>query len=344
MIYSNLLQPLLFSLDAEQAHHLALRGAELLASSRELSDAIRIMARPGSHPVETLGLSFPNPVGLAGGMDKNAVAPLAWWAFGFGFIELGTVTPRPQPGNERPRMFRLPKRHALINRMGFNNDGAEQVLARLGEQLSEGRRPPFPIGISVGKNKDTPADQAAEDFATAASLLAPYANFLTINVSSPNTPGLRALQSAEELRKLVRAVRSVSGAKPILVKIAPELDGEDLRASLDAALSAGARGVIATNTLSTTAPTGEPAGLSGRPLREIALRKVEAIRRDLGDGPTLIGCGGVEDAASAQAMLDAGANLVQLYTALVYHGPFLPVFISRGLRHHHDPDAPTESV
>jgi dihydroorotate dehydrogenase len=334
MLYRSLLRPVLFKLDAERAHELALRAAAMLASSRLLSRAVHdLLARPRRLPVHVLGLDFPNPVGLAGGMDKNAVAPLAWWAFGLGFVELGTVTPRPQPGNDRPRMFRFPAERAIVNRMGFNNAGAEAVAARLAEQARRGLRPPFPVGVSVGKNKDTPAERAADDYAAAASVLAPHADFVTINVSSPNTPGLRALQNADDLRKLVRAVQAASGAKPVLVKLAPELEGEELAALLDTVLEAGAAGVIATNTLSTAGRSDLPqGGLSGRPLRELALRRVGAVRKRIGDAATLIGCGGIDDAASARAMLDAGANLVQIYTGLVYEGPFLAARITRALK------------
>jgi dihydroorotate dehydrogenase len=264
-------------------------------------------------------------------MDKNARAPFAWWAFGFGFVELGTVTPKGQSGNDKPRMFRLPAEEAVINRMGFNNDGAEVVAARLAEQAMKGLRPPFPIGISVGKNKHTPVEQTADDYASSAAPLASHADFVTINVSSPNTPGLRSLQTPEWLTKLVTRVREVSGTKPVLVKVAPELDGPDLDAALDAVMTAGAAGVIGTNTLGCVAPTGEPAGKSGRPLRDIAPRRVEAIRKRVGDTATVIGCGGIDDMDSARRMLDAGANLIQIYTGLIYKGPFLPAVITRGL-------------
>lgn len=333
MLYRTLVRPILFSCDAEWAHNLALGSARRLGQSRLLCQGVRqVFARPSEAPVTHLGLTFPHRLGLAGGMDKNGVAPLAWWAFGFGFVELGTVTPRPQGGNDRPRMFRKPAEHALVNRMGFNNAGAEALVEHLRKQRQAGLRPPYPVGVSVGKNKVTPADQAADDFAQAAAIVAPEADFLTINVSSPNTPGLRALQEAEELGKLVTAVMAVAAGKPVLIKIAPELAGADLAAALEAALGRGAVGVIATNTLGTTAPTGEPAGLSGRPLRDRSRAKVAEVRKLIGDGPTLIGCGGIDDVESAQAMLDAGADLLQLYTGLVYEGPFLPGRISRGIR------------
>jgi dihydroorotate dehydrogenase len=331
MLYRRLVRPLLFRLDPEQAHDLALRSAASLAASRPLAGLVHAVARPAAVPVTAFGLRFPHPVGLAGGMDKNGVAPLAWWAFGFGFVELGTVTPRPQAGNPKPRMFRRPDELALVNRMGFNNRGAAALARRLAGQRRLGLRPPFPVGVSVGKNKDTPADRAADDFAAAAAAVAPVADFLTVNVSSPNTPGLRALQNAAALGHLVAAVQAAAGRVPVLVKVAPELAGDDLAAALDAALEHGAVGVIATNTLGTTAPTGEPAGLSGRPLREITARKVAEVRKRVGDRTAVVGCGGVDDAGSARRLLDAGADLVQVYTGLVYEGPFLPARIARGL-------------
>jgi dihydroorotate dehydrogenase len=332
MLYPDLIRPLLFRFDPERAHDLVLLGTRWFARAPLLCHLVRAMARPKPTPVCALGLSFPNPVGLAGGMDKNAVAPFAWWAFGFGFVELGTVTPLPQPGNDKPRMFRQPEARALVNRMGFNNDGAGAVAERLAGQARRGLRPPFPIGVSVGKNKATPVERTADDYAAAAATLAPHADFVSVNVSSPNTPGLRGLQTPAWLSKLVTVVRAASGAKPVLVKVAPELDGDDLDAALDAVMAAGAAGVIATNTLGCVAPTGEPAGRSGRPLRDISPRRVEAIRRRVGDAATVIGCGGVDDAGSAQRMLDAGATLIQLYTGLVFEGPFLPAAITRGLR------------
>lgn len=186
----------------------------------------------------------------------------------------------------------------------------------------------------MGKNKETPADRAADDFAAAAAAVVDVCDFLTVNVSSPNTPGLRALQTGDDVGRLIAAVRAAAPGVPVLVKVAPELAGEELHAVLDGALEQGAAGVIATNTLGTTAPTGEPAGLSGPPLREATLRSVATVRRRVGDRATVIGCGGVDDASSARALLDAGADLVQVYTGLVYRGPLLPAAVSRGLGEH----------
>lgn len=331
MLYTDLVRPLLFQFDPEFAHTAVMAGTKLLSRVPVACKLLRAFARPRPRPVHTLGLTFPNPVGLAGGMDKNAEAPLAWWAFGFGFLELGTVTPKGQPGNEKPRMFREPATGALVNRMGFNNHGAGAMAKALESQARRGLRPPIPIAVSVGKNKDTPAEQTADDYAAAAAVVAPHADFLTVNVSSPNTPGLRALQTPEWLSRLVAAVRAAGRGKPVLVKVAPELAGDDLHAACDAVMAAGAGGLIATNTLGCTAPNGHPAGRSGRPLRDVARERVSAIRTRVGDAATVIGCGGIDDASSARAMLDAGADLIQIYTALVYEGPFLPARITRGL-------------
>jgi dihydroorotate dehydrogenase len=329
MIYRRLLKPLLFQIPAESAHNVAIRAAQMLSRWPMAAELVHRLADPAPRPVRLLGLDFPNPVGLAAGMDKNGVGALAWWAFGFGFAELGTVTPVKQFGNCWPRMFRYPAEAALVNRMGFNNRGATALDTQLSNLPA---RPPFPIGISVGKNKDITAEEAPTDFAKAASIVAHHADFLTINVSSPNTPGLRSLQDSQELAKIVRAVKSVAAGKPVLVKIAPEMQAADLFPALDASLKEGAAGFIATNTLSTKEkPQYEVGGLSGLPLRDLAPKKVAEIRSQVGDGPVIIGCGGIHDAASATRMLESGADLVQLYTALVYEGPFLPAIITRGL-------------
>jgi dihydroorotate dehydrogenase len=333
MLY-RLLRPVLFRLDAEHAHRLAMFVARRVAGHPRLAHLVyRLLAHPAQRPVHVAGLDFPNSIGLAAGLDKNAEAPLAWWAFGFGFAELGTVTPRPQPGKPRPRLFRLPKLRALVNRMGFNNDGAEAVAERLRHQAACGLRPPFPIGISIGKNATTPLEAAADDYAAAAERLAPLVDFVTVNVSSPNTADLRSLQNAADLTRLLDVVRRASGNRTVFVKVAPELEGVALASVLDTCGAAAAAGVIAANTLSTTdRPEFPEGGLSGRPLRELARRRVAEIRRHVGDRLAVIGCGGIDDLPSAQAMLDAGADLIQLYTGLVYEGPFLPARLSRGLR------------
>ena len=334
MPYASIIRPWLFCKEPEEAHEFALHWAAKASQWPILCRAIRAIARPKPRPVNVLGLTFPNPIGLAGGMDKNAVAPFAWWAMGFGFLELGTATPLPQEGNGRPRMFRVPGEGALVNRMGFNNEGAAAIADRLAEQSRLGLRPPFPIGISLGKNKATPDERTADDYERCAALLAPQADFLSINVSSPNTPGLRELQTPAWLSKLVAVVLASARGKPVLVKVAPELTGPALLASLDAVMAAGAAGIIATNTLGTTTPTAEalPAGKSGLPLRAISRERVAEIRKHLGARAAIVGVGGIDDVPSANAMLEAGADLIQIYTGLVYRGPLLPVSISRGLR------------
>ena len=332
MLY-RLARPFIFRQDPEEAHDMAISLVRWMAEESYRCRLMReLVARPASREVHLMGLTFSNRVGLAAGLDKNAEAPLAWWAFGFGFAELGTVTPRPQSGKPKPRMFRVPERQALINRMGFNNQGAKRVAERLAEQKAAGLRPPMPILLSVGKNAATANERAAEDYNLAATMLAPHADILTINVSSPNTPGLRSLQNPQELTAIVRAVLESAAAKPVLVKVAPELSGDLLRSVLDACLSAGATGFIATNTLAKRPDEDrEDGGLSGQPLRHISRQRVSEIRKHVGDKVPLIGCGGINDTESARAMLDAGADLIQLYTALVYEGPMLAAQLTRSL-------------
>lgn len=329
-----LIRPWLFKQDAEDAHHLAMGWAKKLSGWPGVAEMMRNwVARPGDRPVTVAGVRFPNRVGLAAGMDKNAEAAIAWWAFGFGFMELGTVTPRPQEGKPRPRMFRYVEREAVVNRMGFNNQGMDAVASRLAFDKRAGTRPPIPIGISVGKNLDTPAERAAEDYQKAAGKLAPFADYLAINISSPNTAGLRDLQSKAEVIRLVAAVRTVAKTKPVFVKIAPELSGEALAGVLEACGESGAAGVIATNTLSTKGMEGiEEGGMSGRPLKEISPKKVAEVRKIVGDSMAVIGCGGIDDVESARAMVSAGADLIQLYTGLIYKGPFLAGKLARGLK------------
>lgn len=332
MLY-DLIRALLFRLDAERAHEIAMSLAQFVAHNPSLAELIRDhLSMPAPDEKMVAGLRFPNRIGLAAGMDKNAVAPLAWWAFGFGLMELGTVTPLPQSGKPRPRMFRFPDRRAIVNRMGFNNAGAEAVARHLAWQRQMGLRPPCPIGLSVGKNALTPAERAADDYRIATQSLAPFADYIAINVSSPNTAGLRRLQGGDEIRRILRETRRAAGAKPVFVKIAPELEEPEVRDLLDVCLSEGAAGIIATNTLATANMQDLPeGGLSGLPLRERALALVRMVRKVANERIALIGCGGIDDADSAQRMFDAGADLVQLYTGLVYRGPFLPAKISREL-------------
>jgi dihydroorotate dehydrogenase len=329
------LRRLLFRLDAERAHGLALRASTLAEWSLERGGAALTQRRAAAgEPLQLLGRSFPNPVGLAAGFDKNGIAPHLWSQLGFGFAEIGTVTARPQPGNPAPRMFRLAAERAVVNRLGFNNRGAQAVARELAVRLA--RRPSIPIGINIGCSKVAVGDELAEieDYRFSARLLAPLADYLAINVSSPNTPGLRNLHEPRRLGRLVAMVRgevdALSLAQPlaILVKLSPDLADDEIPAICAAALDGGASGFIATNTTllrpgCTSRGAAEAGGLSGAPLRARATDVVARVRAACGPGVPLIGVGGVASADDVREKLDAGANLVALYTALVYEGPFL---------------------
>ena len=319
--YLQILRPLLFCLPAEAAHNLAMAALRLTPSL-----LIRSMFGPRpQRPLRLFGLDFPNPVGLAAGMDKNAVALPAWQAMGFGFLEAGTITALAQPGNEKPRCFRFPSQEALINRMGFNNRGASVAAKRLRRIKSSGRWPRIPVGINIGKSKVTPLENAASDYATSYNLLLPYGDYFVINVSSPNTPGLRTLQDSDSLAQIIRTLKRIHSGKPLLVKIAPDLTDDAVREMAALAESEKLAGLIATNTTldhsSIPAPSDQTGGLSGAPLRQ---RSTEVIRtlRSVTQLP-IIASGGIMDAASAKEKLNAGANLVQIYTGFVYHGPEL---------------------
>ena len=308
-------------LPAESAHNLAILGLRMTPPSL-LRAAFG--ATP-QKPTKLFGLTFPNPVGLAAGMDKNASALRAWEALGFGFVEAGTITALAQPGNPKPRCFRYPSQQALINRMGFNNAGASAAAERLARQKASGRWPRVPVGINIGKSKLTPNEQAASDYATSYKLLLPFGDYFVINVSSPNTPNLRALQDRDSLAEIIRTLKRINNIKPLLVKIAPDLTDEAVRDIAALAESERLAGLIATNTTldhsSVPKDSDQQGGLSGTPLRE---RSTEVLRilRSATDLP-IIASGGIMDAASAHDKLEAGANLVQLYTGFVYHGPEL---------------------
>ncbi|HEV3001389.1 MAG TPA: quinone-dependent dihydroorotate dehydrogenase, partial [Solirubrobacteraceae bacterium] len=289
--------------------------------------------------VRALGLTFPSPVGLAAGFDKDAAGVRQLAALGFGFVEVGTVTPQPQPGNPKPRLFRLERDRALVNRLGFNNRGADAARRRL-ERARGGTRGPFVVGVNVGRNKSTPDERAADDYVAAATRLAPVADYLVVNVSSPNTPGLRDLQAAERLRPLLERVRAAVPGTPLLVKIAPDLADEEVDALADLALACGIDGIVATNTSVERANLATPAakihaigagGLSGRPIAERSLHILARLRARVGDRLVLVAAGGVEDADAAWARIEAGATLVQLYTGFVYGGPGTPARVARGL-------------
>ncbi len=325
-IYERRIRSLLFSLDPERAHHLAL-GC-LRAASR-LPFALRAFRgfQPPRKPKTLFGINFPHPVGLAAGFDKNGVALPAWAALGFGFVEIGTVTAKAQRGNPRPRIFRYPEQEALINRLGFNNHGADAVAARLGSLRRSGRWPGIPVGINIGKSKVTPIEEAAEDYLFSFRLLHEFADYIVLNVSSPNTPGLRTLQERDALEQLLRVIhkKNLITRKPVLLKIAPDLSLPDLEQIIGTCEKNGIAGIIATNTTldhaAIPAPLDQEGGLSGLPLREKSTELVRAItaRSRL----PVIASGGISDAASAKEKFEAGAQLLQVYTGYIYRGPGL---------------------
>jgi dihydroorotate dehydrogenase len=324
--YERLVRPLLFSLDAETAHHFTIR---LLSVASHLDVALSALKffQPPSKPTTLFGLSFPNPIGLAAGLDKNGVALPAWAALGFGFIEIGTVTARAQPGNPKPRIFRLPEQQALINRLGFNNEGADTIAHRLRALRVSGRWPAVPVGINIGKSRATPLEEATGDYLYSFRMLRNFADYITLNISSPNTPGLRELQEPQKLSELLYAIGNEAGtaAKPLVVKISPDLSGVELKTILAVCEENGVSGIIATNTTldhsSIPPQANQEGGLSGAPLRD----KSTALVREIAARSTIpvIASGGIFDAESARGKFQAGAQLIQLYTGLVYRGPQL---------------------
>ena len=346
LIYEKLVRRALFALDAEHAHELGIDALTVLAALPplcRLMESWNGLPAAQSRPVEAFGLKFPNAVGLAAGFDKNASAWPAAAALGFGHVEIGTVTALRQPGNDRPRAFRYPASEAVINRMGFNNHGAEAVARRLARRAGPGHRR-IPLGINIGKSKVAPLDQAVADYLVSFNLLAGHADYLVLNVSSPNTPGLRQLQDGDRLRELLGAVTAANRArattpgqapKPILLKIAPDLNFRQIDAVLETIAQFGLDGIIATNTtLARPGPfaaVSEAGGLSGAPLRQRSTEIISYISRATRGRLPIIGVGGIMDAAGAGEKLDAGAILVQLYTGLVYRGPFFAAEIARAL-------------
>jgi dihydroorotate dehydrogenase len=325
------LRPLLFAFDPEGIHHQALAALRLAAATgpgRALCGFAS--GAPSTHnaraTIELMGLRFRNRVGLGAGFDKDGVAIEGWAALGFGFIELGTVTPRPQAGNPKPRLFRLPADEALINRMGFNNLGADALARRIADarqRLPGG----FVIGVNIGRNRDTPDEAALDDYAAAARAVADVADYLAVNVSSPNTPGLRDLQDPARLLALLEAVRAAAPNPPILVKLAPELTGAGLDEVISSVATSPAAGVILSNTTTErdglrSAGAGEAGGLSGRPLRERTHEAVTHVRRTA-PNLAIIASGGIASGADATALRTAGAQLVQLWTGMIYAGPGL---------------------
>src|SRR5881409_1440920 len=324
--YETFVRSLLFSLDPETAHRLTI---ELLRAASHFDFALHWLRffQPPSKPKTLFGLNFPNPIGLAAGLDKNGVALPAWAALGFGFVEIGTVTAMAQPGNPKPRMFRLPAQQAVINRLGFNNDGADVIAKRLHGLRQSQRWPAVPVGINIGKSRTTPLERAADDYLYSFRLLRDFADYITLNVSSPNTPGLRELQEPAALSQLLHAIGSEPGPvpKPLVVKISSDLSPVELEAVLAACEENGVAGIIATNTTLDNSPIpselDEEGGLSGAPLREKSTALVRSIVAS--SKIPVIASGGIFDAKSAREKFEAGAQLVQLYTGFVYRGPQL---------------------
>ena len=344
-LYQNVVKRALFRLDAEHAHELGVEALALLGRVRPLCAALEKFSQlpADTHrPVECFGLKFPNAVGLAAGFDKHGRAWPAAAALGFGHVEIGTVTLHAQVGNPRPRVFRYPTEEAVINRMGFNNGGAAALAARLAKLPGPGRRG-IPLGINLGKSKITTLDRATEDYLGSFKLLADHADYLVVNVSSPNTPGLRELQDAAWLQPLLAALvaenkaRVVAGKprRPLLLKIAPDLSFPQIDAALGVIADLGLDGIIATNTTlarpGRLAKVGEAGGLSGRPLRRRSTEIINYIARAMGGKLPVIGVGGIYDEASAGEKLDAGAKLIQVYTGMIYRGPFFARDLAQAL-------------
>lgn len=325
-----LARPFLFGLEAERAHGAGLAAIE--AAYRIGLNAL-LVGRPRPFPTQAFGLTFPNPVGLAAGLDKNGAHVDALLALGFGFVEVGTVTPRAQDGNQKPRMFRLRQHRAVINRLGFNNDGVDALVRNVGRARRQGGL----VGINIGKNRDTPNDDAANDYLHCLERVYALADYVTVNISSPNTAGLRELQEEQALRRLVGTLREAQerlGAQhgrrvPMLVKVSPDLSDDDIDAAARVLADLGVDGVITTNTTVSRLPVQEhrlarePGGLSGAPLMDKSTAVLRMLRTRLPDHIPLIGVGGILSGADAAKKTAAGATLVQTYTGLIYRGPAL---------------------
>ncbi len=350
--YRTFLRPWLFRQDSETIHNRTIRMLAWVSGSRAACGLMASFLAPEELPVKLFGLNFPNPVGLAAGMDKEAVAVPAWRAMGFGFSELGGVTWQAQPGNPLPRVFRAIPDQALVNRMGFNNSGAEAMAETLKEWRARGLWPKHPVGINLGKTKVTPLEQAAEDYANSFKALWPHADFFVVNVSSPNTPNLRQLQDKAALDEILAALQSANEErarasspaqppKPVLVKVAPDLSFEALDEILELVKPRQIAGIVATNTTITRPESaaenlkriyGEQGGLSGRPLRARSTEVIRHIYRQSRGTVPIIGVGGIFNAVDAWEKITAGAALIQVYTGLVYEGPGVVSDIVNGLR------------
>ncbi|PMQ02876.1 Dihydroorotate dehydrogenase (quinone) [Dyella sp. AD56] len=339
MTMYNLIRPLLFALDAEAAHRATLYGLDVAHRSNFIH---KVAKPPAELPTTAFGVRFPNPVGLAAGLDKNADHLDALGALGFGFVEVGTTTPRPQLGNDKPRMFRLPRHQAVINRLGFNNDGVDALVRNVQKSSYRGV-----LGINIGKNKDTPNEKAVDDYLFCLERVYALASYITVNISSPNTQGLRDLQEEATLRRFIETLReaqerlgSQTGArKPMLLKIAPDLSDTELDAIAEVLLAAKVDGVICTNTtIDHSAVADDPhgnetGGLSGKPLFARSTAVLRGMRQRVGNQLDIIGVGGILDGNNAAEKIDAGASLVQIYSGMVYRGPALIAECVDAIRH-----------
>jgi dihydroorotate dehydrogenase len=341
-LHKKLIRPLLFRQDSERAHNQAVRSLAFISRDELLLGCVKTIFGAPELPTTVFGLKFPNPVGLAAGMDKHAAAVPGWAALGFGHVELGGVTWHAQPGNPPPRMFRAIPDEAVINRMGFNNSGAEAVAEKLAGWKTSGLWPAHPVGINLGKSKITPLDKAAEDYASSFRVLRELADFFVVNVSSPNTPNLRQLQDKAALDEIFAALQQLNSAhKPILVKVAPDLTFEALDEILELVGPRQIAGIVATNTTIARPTTSDAAlqkiyaetgGLSGKPLRQRSTEIVRHLYRQTNGKLPIIGVGGIFSADDAWEKITAGASLVQCYTGLVYEGPVLTKKIVIGLQ------------
>lgn len=344
-VYKNLLKPLFFKLDPERAHEVTIDSLRVLRAIPGLTGLLGAFNRlpDAAKPVEAFGVSFPNRIGLAAGFDKNAVCWEAFEAFGFGHVEIGTVTRKAQPGNPKPRLFRYPEHAAVLNRMGFNNHGAPFVAARLAKQSKPGQRR-IPLGVNIGKSKVTPLDKAVEDYLGSFALLADHADYVAINVSSPNTPDLRKLQEADRLRELLselvaanqrREQERAGSRKPILLKIAPDLTEGEVNDIVQILHDLHLDGIIATNT--TMAREGpfkdidQAGGISGAPICDLSTKMIAHIARLVDGKFPIVGVGGITSPDTAAKKLDAGATLVQVYSGMVFEGPLLAKRVARHL-------------
>lgn len=344
VLYRNLAKPIFFKMDPEKAPHMVIGGLQSACAVPGGTGILRSMYgvnETSDLSVDLFGLHFPTPVGLAAGLDKNAVAVDGFSSIGFGFMEVGTVTPKGQPGNDQPRLFRLPPDEALVNRMGFNNEGAEAMAGR----LSAVKNRSIPVAVNIGKNKVTLNEEAYKDYQECIRTLYPYGDFFVINISSPNTPDLRNLQYGSELSSLIEHIMEemrsqatrVGESKHILVKIAPDVSNLELETMIDALATSGISGIIATNTTIGRQGLAHPnaketGGLSGKPLRVRSTEVVSQVYRQTGGKLPIIGSGGIFSAEDAYEKIKAGASLVEIYTALIYEGPEINRRINAGLR------------